>query len=123
LRDCGVFRSGEFQRTSISAAHHTRHFSRAFHQKGGKLLAGSFVAVVMSPRKELIAFFLVAAVALGSILSFALTSHRREAQTRPGTLVQAAAVNGVCPAQLKVRRGAGAAVESPDSWARSSRPR
>lgn len=65
----------------------------------------------MAPRKELIAFFLVAAVALGSILSFALTSHRREAQTRPGTLVQAAAVNGVCPAQLKVRRGAGAAVE------------
>ena len=47
---------------------------------------------------------LVAAAALGSILSFALTSHRREAQTTPGTLVQAAAVGGVCPGEIKVQR-------------------
>jgi hypothetical protein len=59
----------------------------------------------MSSRKELIAFFVVAAAALGSILSFALTSHRREAQSTPGTLVQAAAVGGTCPAELKVRHG------------------
>jgi hypothetical protein len=59
----------------------------------------------MSARRELIVFMLVAAAALGSILSFALTSHRREAQTTPGTLVQAAAVGGVCPSQLKVQRG------------------
>ena len=59
----------------------------------------------MSARKELIVFMLVAAAALGSILSFALTSHRREAQTTPGTLVQAAAVGGVCPTELKVQRG------------------
>jgi hypothetical protein len=65
----------------------------------------------MSARKELIAFVLVAAAALGSILSFALTSHRREAQTRPGTLVQAAAVEGVCPTEVRVQRGAGARVE------------
>ncbi len=58
----------------------------------------------MSARKELIIFMLVAAAALGSILSFALTSHRREAQTRPGTLVQAATVDGVCPAEIKIRR-------------------
>ena len=38
----------------------------------------------MSARKELIVFLLVAAAALGSILSFALTSHRREAQTHAG---------------------------------------
>jgi hypothetical protein len=65
----------------------------------------------MSARKELIVFMLVAAAALGSILSFALTSHRREAQTRPGTLVQAAAVGGVCPSEVRVQRGAGAPVE------------
>ena len=59
----------------------------------------------MSARKELIVFMLVAAAALGSILSFALTSHRREAQTTPGTLVQAAAVGGVCPTEIKVQRG------------------
>ena len=59
----------------------------------------------MSARKELIVFLLVAAAALGSILSFALTSHRREAQTTPGTLVQAAAVGAVCPTELKVQRG------------------
>jgi hypothetical protein len=58
----------------------------------------------MSARKELIAFMLVAAAALGSILTFALTSHRREAQTRPGTLVQAATVDGECPAEIKLRR-------------------
>ena len=61
--------------------------------------------VAMSARKELIVFLLVAAAALGSILSFALTSHRREAQTTPGTLVQAAAVGGVCPTEIKVQRG------------------
>jgi hypothetical protein len=65
----------------------------------------------MSARKELIAFALVAAAALGSILSFALTSQRREAQTRPGTLVEAAAVGGVCPTELRVQRGAGAEPE------------
>jgi len=54
---------------------------------------------------------LVAAAALGSILSFALTSHRREAQTRPGMLVQAAAVGGVCPTEVRVQRGAGAELE------------
>jgi len=59
----------------------------------------------MAARKELIVFMLVAAAALGSILSFALTSHRREAQTTPGTLVQAAAVGGVCPNEIKVQRG------------------
>ena len=59
----------------------------------------------VSARKELIVFMLVAAAALGSILSFALTSHRREAQTTPGTLVQAAAVGGVCPNEIKVQRG------------------
>ena len=59
----------------------------------------------MSARKELIAFVVVAAAALGSILSFALTSHRREAQTSPGTLVRAAAVAGICPAELTVRHG------------------
>jgi hypothetical protein len=58
----------------------------------------------MSSRKELIAFFVVAAAALGSILSFALTSHRRESQSTPGTLVQAAAVGGVCPTELNVQR-------------------
>jgi len=61
--------------------------------------------VAMSARKELIVFMLVAAAALGSILTFALTSHRREAQTTPGTLVQAAAVGGVCPTEIKVQRG------------------
>jgi hypothetical protein len=65
----------------------------------------------MSARKELIVFMLVAAAALGSILSFALTSHRREAQTPPGTLVQAAAVGGVCPTEVRVQRGAGAELE------------
>jgi hypothetical protein len=65
----------------------------------------------MSARKELIVFMLVAAAALGSILSFSLTSHRREAQTRPDTLVQASAVGGVCPTEVKVQRGAGARVE------------
>lgn len=59
----------------------------------------------MSSRKELIAFFVIAAAALGSILSFALTSHRREAQSTPGTLLQAAAVGGACPAELRVQRG------------------
>jgi hypothetical protein len=59
----------------------------------------------MSARKELIVFVVVGAAALGSILSFALTSHRREAQTAPGTLVRAAAVAGVCPDALRVRRG------------------
>jgi hypothetical protein len=59
----------------------------------------------MSSRKELIAFLVVAAFALGSILSFALTSHRRESQSAPGTLVQAAAVGGACPTELKVQRG------------------
>src|SRR5262245_60812109 len=59
----------------------------------------------MSSRKELIVFFVVAAFALGSILSFALTSHRRETQSAPGTLVQAAAVGGTCPTELKVQRG------------------
>ncbi|HLB84350.1 MAG TPA: hypothetical protein VJK00_06445, partial [Steroidobacteraceae bacterium] len=59
----------------------------------------------MPARKELIVFMLVAAAALGSILSFALTSHRREAQTTPGTLVQAAVVGGVCPNEIKVQRG------------------
>lgn len=59
----------------------------------------------MSARKELIVFLLVAVAALGSILSFALTSHRREAQTTPGTLVHAAAVGDACPTELKVRRG------------------
>jgi len=59
----------------------------------------------MSSRKELIVFFVVAAAALGSILSFALTSHRREAHSTPGTLVQAAAVGGTCPTELRVQRG------------------
>jgi hypothetical protein len=59
----------------------------------------------MSARKELIIFLLVAVAALGSILSFALTSHRREAQTTPGTLVHAAAVGKACPTELKVRHG------------------
>ena len=59
----------------------------------------------MSARKELIVFLLVAAAALGSILSFALTSHRREAQTTPGTLVQAPATGGVCPTEIKVQHG------------------
>ena len=59
----------------------------------------------MSARKELIVFMLIAAAALGSILSFALTSHRREAQTTPGTLVQTAAVGGVCPSEIRVQRG------------------
>ena len=59
----------------------------------------------MSARKELMVFMLIAAAALGSILSFALTSHRREARTTPGTLVQAAVVGGVCPTELKIRRG------------------
>ena len=58
----------------------------------------------MSSRKELVVFFVVAAAALGSILSFALTSHRREARSTPGTLVQAAAVGGASPAELKVQR-------------------
>ena len=59
----------------------------------------------MSARKELIAFMVVAAAALGSILSFALTSHRREAQTTPGTLVEAPQIGGVCPTEIKVQRG------------------
>ncbi len=59
----------------------------------------------MSARKELLIFLIVAAAAVGSIVSFALTSHRREAQTTPGTLVQAAAVAGVCPGEIKVQRG------------------
>ena len=58
----------------------------------------------MSARRELIVFMLIAAAALGSILSFALTSHRREAQTTPGTLVQAVAVGGVCPTEIRVQR-------------------
>jgi hypothetical protein len=66
---------------------------------------------MMSARKELIVFMLVAAAALGSILSFALTSQRREAQIRPGTLVQADAVGGVCPMEVKVQRGAAAPIE------------
>jgi len=59
----------------------------------------------LSARKELMVFMLIAVAALGSILSFALTSHRREARTTPGTLVQAAVVGGVCPTELKIRRG------------------
>ena len=59
----------------------------------------------MSARKELIIFLIVAAAAVGSIVSFALTSHRREAQTTPGTLVQAAAVAGSCPTEIKMQRG------------------
>jgi hypothetical protein len=58
----------------------------------------------LSSRKELIVFLLVAAAALGSILSFALTSQRREARSTPGTLVRAAAAGGACPTELKVQR-------------------
>jgi hypothetical protein len=58
----------------------------------------------VSARKELIVFMIVAAAAAGSILSFALTSHRREAQSTPGTLVQAAMAGGACPSELKVQR-------------------
>lgn len=60
---------------------------------------------MLSARKELTIFLIVAAAALGSILSFALTSHRREAQSTPGTLVRAAATGGVCPTEIKLQRG------------------
>jgi hypothetical protein len=71
----------------------------------GTLRSHQPAEALLSARRELIVFILVAAAAVGSILSFALTSHRREAQTTPGTLVQAAAVGGVCPTELKIQRG------------------
>lgn len=58
----------------------------------------------MSARKELIAFFVVAAAAAGSIVLFALSSENREGRPLSGTTLQASAVGGACPTEVRVKR-------------------
>jgi len=65
----------------------------------------------MSPRKELIAFFVVAAAAAGSIVLFALSSENRAGRPLSGTTLQASAVSGVCPAEVRVKRRANGPVQ------------
>jgi hypothetical protein len=58
----------------------------------------------MSTRNELLAFFIVAAAAVGSIVLFALSSENREGRPVSGTTLQATAVGGACPAEVRVKR-------------------
>jgi len=57
----------------------------------------------MSARTELVAFSIVAAVAVGSIIAFAVSSERRTTQPVSGTVLQVPAEGGVCPTEVRVK--------------------
>lgn len=65
----------------------------------------------MSARKEILAFFVVATAAVGSIVLFALSSENRDGRPLSGTTLQATAVGGQCPAEVRVKRRANGPVQ------------
>jgi hypothetical protein len=65
----------------------------------------------MSARTELVAFSIVAAIAVGSIIAFALSSERRATQPLSGTILQVPAEGGVCPTEVRVKNRADGPLE------------
>jgi hypothetical protein len=65
----------------------------------------------VSARTELVAFSIVAAVAVGSIIAFALSSERHATQPMSGTVLQVPAEGGACPTEVRVKHRADGPLE------------